>query len=828
MKEIEDNISLLISTHFPQFYNEEGSTFVDFVKEYYSWAQQSNNFLYFARNFTEYRDIDKTIDQFLIHFKEKYIVGVPVNPNTIRFDVKKATDSYRTKGTERGARLFMSREYGISDVNVYFPGSDIIKASDGEWIKPQYLELSVTDQAKTFIGKQVTGSISEAKAYVTRVSRISLKGHYVDVAYLSDLEGDFITGENITVDGIIQDSPRVVGSMTSVTLLDPGKNFSQGQVLDVLSSRKGVAGRARVDQISTANGETSFSIADGGLGYSNTTTVTIATKTMNVSARDRNGSRYLDFALEETISQPLANVDYTTSNTIFYTGDWVQGSNATANLGSGIVLNSDYSGTGGNMLIQTYSGTFVGSSKIIRSRWFNANSSIDSSIGFISISSNPFIDNDQVLYTTATGNTPLTGLTNATAYYVVQANTGGIKLSSSLGGSALTVSNGLTEIGHILTNSTTPGGVVTSAVDRTATGKLIAANTDYIGLHSIVNSFDGSPYNFIQGNATSVRSSILEIGLGTGAGFSIGAISNTYTANVNTDIIGSNNQSFTPYTTVALNAVKYDFPKANTANLSSTIVTALANVAVTLGSILSIKSVNPGQGYTFAPLVQVKDTSTYAYFNQRLEMFLTSVSGTFVIGETISQAATGAFGIITSSSIDNILNVRVKSLNKFITSSPITGISSSATASITRINRIENSPVLGADASVLSSVTAGSIKTLSLIGSGYGYQDGESVTLTSNTSTFPASGFVNLNKQGFGNGYFKSTKGFLNSDKYIHDGDFYQNYSYQIKSSLPLDVYSETLKQLIHVAGTKLFGSVIKTSVANNAASLSESVISIN
>ena len=66
--------------------------------------------------------------------------------------------------------------------------------------------------------------------------------------------------------------------------------------------------------------------------------------------------------------------------------------------------------------------------------------------------------------------------------------------------------------------------------------------------------------------------------------------------------------------------------------------------------------------------------------------------------------------------------------------------------------------------------------------------------------------------QGTGEGYFKSTRGFLNSDKYIHDGDFYQFFSYQISTDIPLDTYGDTLKKLMHVAGTKLFGNVIKVS----------------
>jgi len=40
MKLIEDDISLLVQNHFPKFYEEQGNTFVEFVREYYSWANR--------------------------------------------------------------------------------------------------------------------------------------------------------------------------------------------------------------------------------------------------------------------------------------------------------------------------------------------------------------------------------------------------------------------------------------------------------------------------------------------------------------------------------------------------------------------------------------------------------------------------------------------------------------------------------------------------------------------------------------------------------------------------------------------------------------------
>ena len=112
-------------------------------------------------------------------------------------------------------------------------------------------------------------------------------------------------------------------------------------------------------------------------------------------------------------------------------------------------------------------------------------------------------------------------------------------------------------------------------------------------------------------------------------------------------------------------------------------------------------------------------------------------------------------------------------------------------------------------------VATGAITDITIVNSGLAYEQDEIVIIRKETTEIVAEATVNLINQGVGEGYFKSTRGFLNSDKYIHDGDFYQFYSYQVKSALPLELYRDTLKKLTHMAGTKLFGSMIKTTTAN-------------
>lgn len=82
---------------------------------------------------------------------------------------------------------------------------------------------------------------------------------------------------------------------------------------------------------------------------------------------------------------------------------------------------------------------------------FNANTGVNGTSDFISITNNTFVNNQVVYYYTAVGNTVVTGLANATYYYAVSANSTGLKLSASQGGANINITASSTnEIGHYL------------------------------------------------------------------------------------------------------------------------------------------------------------------------------------------------------------------------------------------------------------------------------------------------------------------------------------------------------------------------------------------
>lgn len=1017
MKQIEDTISTLVQNHFPQFYSEDGETFVEFVKEYYRWMESSNNSVYYSRNLLEFRDIDSTIDDFLVHFKNKYLAEAPVFYDKTRSNVKHALDFYRSKGTERGTKMVFREIWGETDVDVYFPGKDVIKASDGEWYVPIYLEVSLSNKTKDFIGKQITGSFSGATAFVEGIGRKSVKGKHFDVLILTNTQGSFILTDIVTVDGDLSECPVVIGSLTKVQIEDSGRGFAVGDVVDIISTRLGKQGKARIDSINDSTGKVTFSLVNGGTGYRLTTVPVVAEKTIITANRTSANVYIKDFDIDEILIQPLANVVFYSSNAFFGVGTLVTGSNSSADVATGRVLGktqNQISGTG------------------------SATSTTNTVIGVETSFNTQIANGDYIRFQSCTSIYRVHTTTNATHLTLTTLGPSltGQQMYIANGHMLLMVTSGDFALADRIKNTT---ALISTYTNKTATGVLMGSNSTAIGLKSVSNVFSSNGYNFIYGQTSNVYANLVTIGTGSGAGFSVGSLTDEETVYLNEDLYYSNNSiantlltgtvssnatspqvngtstTFTtdlyrgsyikfsgnnsifqvnsvtnntvliltangpvttansitvkpgPYRTLPLNALKYGFPKLPTGNSSTILNLVLTRGSFDIGTIASLTGINPGSNYNLNPLVQIRDVGISAFNRRNLHVETQDTNGLFIVGEEITQdfsrpsytlsisgsntgftlletvtqqinatsnnygevisantslavlytsgnfvnSALGAnlTGTVTCNSsssqvngtatlfttqlsagdyikfsgnsllfqVNNItsntvlflkttgvaitgantvakasnvavgliggkyffvntavsntvlsasrgtvlvvntgyIDVKRKTFNQSFTNLVgITGSFSGTTANVVSVTQIENSELMGNNAIITTSagVVNGSINSVSIINSGYAYEDGEDITITKQGSPYVATGYANLINQGAGEGYFKSTRGFLNSDKYIHDGKFYQAYSYQIKASLALGIYADTLKQLCHVAGTELFGNLIKTS----------------
>lgn len=140
----------------------------------------------------------------------------------------------------------------------------------------------------------------------------------------------------------------------------------------------------------------------------------------------------------------------------------------------------------------------------------------------------------------------------------------------------------------------------------------------------------------------------------------------------------------------------------------------------------------------------------------------------------------------------------------------------------------ENGGYWGRNANVtnFAEFGANTITGVTIKDSGFGYANNETITfVNAANSSVVFTGIVSVSGVGNSAGYWKDTKSFLNSNKYVQDSFFYQEFSYQIKSSRSLNKYIRILKQLMHPAGNEPFGKVQVLSVDDQATDIVSSTI---
>lgn len=102
----------------------------------------------------------------------------------------------------------------------------------------------------------------------------------------------------------------------------------------------------------------------------------------------------------------------------------------------------------------------------------------------------------------------------------------------------------------------------------------------------------------------------------------------------------------------------------------------------------------------------------------------------------------------------------------------------------------------------------GVVDTVKLYNSGKGYNtQGEELVFVNDANTQLSTNLIiSIGAVGSEEGDWVDTTGFLNSDQYLTDSYYYQNFSYEILIEKSLDKYISVLKQVMHPVGNEVFG----------------------
>lgn len=276
----------------------------------------------------------------------------------------------------------------------------------------------------------------------------------------------FITG--LTVGQFAVDATEIGvtnGSIVSYTVTFPGSGYSANAAVTVSGNATSNATANATGRISAVNVNTA------GSGYTTKPTVTIAApaaQTFNSNTAVFKDSTFnANTGVNGTTEYITTGSSHGLSN-----GDLVQYIVAAGNTAVGGLTNgaSYYvrfaNSTTGLALSATPTGANVDLTATAVSETGHTLRRVGQ--GFISIGTNVLQNNDRVTYTVSSGNTALTGLTSGTRYFVVGANSTGVKLSATAGGSAIVLTPGVSEAGHSLTGETATAQAVLSYTGKAA------------------------------------------------------------------------------------------------------------------------------------------------------------------------------------------------------------------------------------------------------------------------------------------------------------------------------------------------------------------------
>lgn len=842
--EIQKIVSSFVKRQFPAFYEKEGSNFVMFLEAYYEWLEQyyavietsttstfnsgdivtgatsgasgqiiniidsktiylkistpgfitgetissdsnsnsiktistSAGVILEARNLFEYKDIDTTtsnsLEDFLVHFQEKYLYGIPYSIiSNKRFLLKHIQDIYRTKGTIRCYNLLFKLIYD-QEVEIYTPAYDILKTSDGTWEQPKYIEVTKTSALKNIVGKQIIGSKSETVAIVERYIEEPINNNITCTLYISNIiprGATFEIGERLLNYKdrnlySLYEAPQIIGSLDSIKIVSGGDGFNVGDILaiaekDINNNQQisyGQGGKLRIVNTDRSQGTLQFFIEERGFG------ITANAELFFYKSPGDNAGYGASFNLGPLSF--LKNITYNTDLIVDYKDTTLNSAvfNLPLNYSANVIyaLNQSLSFTN-NYFGSLYSLTNInpGNNYIYPPDIFvrSTLSSINALAGTIKYSNADIfvLTPGTLTYNTAsntiTGNNTnfLTKFVNNDVIGLQSANTPGIEeyhlIYSVDSDTQLTLAT-------VPTNNSSPYSKYYKVASIFGTGTQFAdyfANGDPIGIQADGANTDSFEIQMIK---QVVNNSLILL-------YGPTKYNSTGTAKyyIEPSILTAQLALYEP----VMYQVDGTIPGLNSK------VGALPNIGNNIVS--EAIAYDSGKGY-----IEGETIKAYA-FNVLTTPEIVDGGGGYqdfdqliFSGGTLS---TSANGFVTTGPNGSIVGVTLVNPGAGYTSIPYISVQSA-----NGTGAVLTTTIAAPNNYNTYSVVVGQVKKASI-------------------GTAP--------------GQWTSTRGFLNSNKYIQDSSYYQDYSYEIRVANTLDKYKQIIYNTFHSAGMELFGSYL-------------------
>lgn len=297
---IEDGhqISPFVPNRLPEFVRVDHPTLVAFLEAYYEWLglRRDSGLVLSPMAMHDIPDVDTSLDQFIDNFKSQYLFNFPESlavsketgePVDVRRLVKNIKQFYLAKGTEKSYE-FLFRIFYDTNVEFYYPKTDILRLSSGRWIQNNYIRISnsLGDQIYNAAGnlivqKNANGEII-ATARVVSVSVYQIDNFDVAELLIASRNGNFEVGDlgiEFTDGNTTYKEVRVYSVVSTVNILNPGSSYEIGERVRFISTTKdgGQRGMGTIAEVDANGGIRKINIDDFGINYTDQPDIQIET-----------------------------------------------------------------------------------------------------------------------------------------------------------------------------------------------------------------------------------------------------------------------------------------------------------------------------------------------------------------------------------------------------------------------------------------------------------------------------------------------------------------------------------------------------------------------
>jgi hypothetical protein len=280
-EDILKKISSQIDSQFPGFIREEGPQFVAFMKAYFEYMEQDGNPINSIRALRDNLDIDRTVDSFVEYFRKEFMIDIPREVMADkRLLAKHIREFYRTRGSQESYKFLFRALYG-QEIEFYYPGDDILRASDGRWKREIRLRVSApfAKNPRNFEGHTIKGERSGATAYIQDIIGTTALGIEVYDMTIENSLGSFLDGERV----FSLDDPTnyatinsQVGSIINVNIKSGGSFHNLGDSVTIGGAGSTEDATATVTEVTNKSAVTVKLTKTGG-GYTKENTKVFVT-----------------------------------------------------------------------------------------------------------------------------------------------------------------------------------------------------------------------------------------------------------------------------------------------------------------------------------------------------------------------------------------------------------------------------------------------------------------------------------------------------------------------------------------------------------------------